>query len=247
MSDSVNTTELHQFGADYSYFCTKAAEFTGINLHNYKGRQIYRRLVNYMNRRNIPDFATFAMRLQRDPGEVARLVEYLTINVSDLRNPEHWCACQGDYAVGLARAHKGVGAGSASPELFGCDHLCWCSVDDVFILGTDIDETSLGKARAAKYTSAEVKSGPKPLLRKYFRKEADLHVVQDSIRRMVSFRRHDLLSSEYPGSMDLIICRNVIIYYSEHSKKDVIARLASSLRPACCLWQQPYSCPGLRP
>ena len=36
MSDSVNTTELHQFGADYSYFCTKAAEFTGINLHNYK-------------------------------------------------------------------------------------------------------------------------------------------------------------------------------------------------------------------
>ena len=108
MSDSVNTTELHQFGADYSYFCTKAAEFTGINLHNYKGRQIYRRLVNYMNRRNIPDFATFAMRLQRDPGEVARLVEYLTINVSDFfRNPEHWEALAREI-VPLLATHKGV-------------------------------------------------------------------------------------------------------------------------------------------
>ncbi|MGI6621152.1 MAG: CheR family methyltransferase [Bacillota bacterium] len=237
MSDSVNTTESHPFGADYSYFCAKAAELTGINLQNYKGKQMYRRLANYMKRRNIPDFATFAMRLQRDPEEVARLAEYLTINVSEFfRNREQWDVLAGQVLPLLADSAKWRmrvwSAGSAAGQEAYSAAMVFAerSLHGVFALGTDIDETSLSKARAGRYTASEVKSVPKKLLDKYFRKTDDLYVVADTIKRMVSFRRHDLLASEYPGNMDLIICRNVLIYFSERSKQDVLTRLAASLR-----------------
>lgn len=237
MSDPVNSTELYPFGADYLYFCTKAAELTGINLHNYRGKQMYRRLVNYMNRRNIPDFATFALRLQRDPDELSRFVDYLTINVSEFfRNREHWevlaekvvplLVDQAKWRIRVWSAGSAAGQETYSAAITFAER----SLNDVFVLGTDIDEMSLSKARAGKYTASEAKNVPQHLLDKYFRKEDDLYVVKDSIRQIVSFRRHDLLSSEYPGNMDLIICRNVLIYFSEQSKRDVITRLSASLR-----------------
>jgi len=243
MSEPVNTSELYPFGTDYAYFCTKVAELTGINLHNYKGKQMYRRLVNYMNRRNIPDFATFALRLQRDPEELERLVEYLTINVSEFfRNKEHWDVLDEKVLPLIIDSAKGRmrvwSAGSAAGQEAYSAAIVFAerSLYDVFILGTDIDEMSLSKARAGKYSTAEVKGVPSHLLEKYFSEEDGFYKVKDPIRRMVSFRRHDLLSSEYPGGMDLIICRNVLIYFSEQSKREVIARLADSLRPGGVLF-----------
>ena len=56
MSRSGSVSRVHPFGMDYSYFCTKVAELTGINLHNYKSKQMHRRLTNYMQRYGIPDF-----------------------------------------------------------------------------------------------------------------------------------------------------------------------------------------------
>lgn len=243
MPDQQNTNDMFPFGADYSYFCTKAAELTGINLHNYKGNQMYRRLLNYMARHNIPDFAMFAMRLQKDPQEVARLVDYLTINVSEFfRNREHWDVLADRVVPLLAESARwrlrvwSAGTAAGQEAYTAAIVLAERSLNEAFVLGTDIDEVSLSKARAARYTAAEVKGVPEDLLNKYFRQEGDVYVVADTIRRMVSFRRHDLLSSEYPGSMDLIICRNVLIYFSDQGKNEVISKFAASLRPGGVLF-----------
>jgi len=237
MSRSETALEMHPYGVEYSYFCTKAAELTGINLHRYKSKQMHRRLVNYMNRRNIPDFPRFAMRLQRDSDEVAKLVEYLTINVSEFfRNQGHWEVLFDEVVPLLPNSAKRRmrvwSAGSAAGQEAYSAAITFAerSFYDAFILGTDIDEPSLSRAREAKYTVDEAKGVPEKLLGRYFRKENGMYVVKDLVKQMVSFRRHDLLGSEYPGSMDLIICRNVLIYFSEQSKQDVISKLAASLK-----------------
>jgi chemotaxis protein methyltransferase CheR len=61
-------------------------------------------------------------------------------------------------------------------------------------------------------------------------------VVNDTLKKMVSFEKHNLLGSDYPCNMDLILCRNVLIYFTDEGQEHVISGLASSLRPGGVLF-----------
>ncbi len=237
------TTANHPYGVEYSYFCTKVAELSGINLRNYKSKQMHRRLVSYMNRRNIPDFATFAMRLQKDPEQLAHLVDYLTINVSEFfRNEKQWNILASEVVPQMANltnrrinvwsAGSAAGQEAYSVAIIFAENLHY----NVSVLGTDIDEASLAKAKQATYTPDEVKNVPPRLLARYFTRQDNLYVVKDAIRQLVDFRRHDLLGPDYPGNMDLVLCRNVLIYFTEEGKQHVITKLADCLKPGGVLF-----------
>ncbi|TAN58870.1 MAG: chemotaxis protein CheR, partial [Rhodospirillales bacterium] len=104
---------------------------------------------------------------------------------------------------------------------------------DIKILGNDIDQTALAKARRGLYGQWSFRMVPPALHQRYFQQRGDRWVLDERIRRMVSFRALDLIEGPYPGGdlrdMDLILCRNVFIYFNPGAVKGVADKLSATL------------------
>lgn len=102
---------------------------------------------------------------------------------------------------------------------------------NIEIVGTDICTQVLEKAKAGTYSQFEVQRGlPIQMLIKYFKQEGDVWRLNDDIRSMVTYRPFNLLSNfNMLGSFDIIYCRNVLIYFDQPTKKDVLERMHSVL------------------
>ncbi len=99
------------------------------------------------------------------------------------------------------------------------------------IIGTDICTQVLDKAKAGKYSQFEVQRGlPIQMLIKYFTQEGDTWQLNSDIRNMVTFRSFNLLNNFIGlGSFDVIYCRNVLIYFDQETKKQVLERMRKVL------------------
>ena len=86
------------------------------------------------------------------------------------------------------------------------------------LLGTDLDATVLAKARAGVYAENEIRSLPPELVEKYFREDRGYYHLSDYILKAVTFKKHNLLVDRFEHDFDLIICRNVVIYFTEEAK-----------------------------
>lgn len=107
----------------------------------------------------------------------------------------------------------------------------------VELIGTDISEEMLTRCRKGWYSAFEVQRGmPPELLKKYFTKDGDGWLISDKLRQMVKFRNFNLLGDPTaPGAglagLDLIFCRNVLIYFDETTRKQVFAGMAKIMKP----------------
>ena len=236
--------DLAVYGQDYVAFCQRIKRLTAIDLGNYKGRQMHRRLENYRLRHGASSFALLAAEMQKDPDKLKDLVDYLTINVSEFfRNPDHWRILKEEVLPSLTggrspSAIRAWSAGcSAGQEAYSLAMLLSeIGASRSAVLATDIDEPSLRKAKEALYTLQEVAGVAKYRLARYFVQTDGKYQVRDDIRKMVSFRKGNLLSDPYPSGMDLVLCRNVLIYLTEEGKRRVIEGLAGSLKPGGVLF-----------
>jgi len=104
----------------------------------------------------------------------------------------------------------------------------------IFILGLDIDRSALEKARAARYTQWSFRSMPPSHKQRYFTQQGAQWQLDESIREMVTLRQADLIRQSFPDDelreMDLILCRNVFIYFKDRIVTEVADKLAASLR-----------------
>ena len=236
--------DIATYGQDYLVFCHKIKRLTAIDLGNYKGQQMHRRLESYRLRHGAPSFAALASEVQSDPDKLKDLVDYLTINVSEFfRNPDHWRILKEEVLPSLAgggspSAIKAWSAGcSTGQEAYSLAILLSeVGASRSTVLATDIDEPSLRKAEEGAYTLQEVTGVAKHRLARYFALKDGKYLIREDIRKMVSFRRGNLLSDPYPSGMDLVLCRNVLIYFTEEGKRRVIEGLAASLKPGGVLF-----------
>ena len=106
------------------------------------------------------------------------------------------------------------------------------------ILGTDLSAEVLEKARVGIYSQFEVQRGlPIQMLMKYFKETNDMWQLDSSIRAMATFREFNLLSPFTSfGRFDVIFCRNVLIYFDQPTKADVLHRVSQILAPDGCLF-----------
>jgi len=102
---------------------------------------------------------------------------------------------------------------------------------DVRIVGTDLAESILERARAARYSQLEVNRGlPAAYLVKYFTRHGLEWHLRDDIRRMVRFERHDLRQSlNHLGPFDLVFCRNVLIYFDVETKRRILRQIREAM------------------
>lgn len=128
-----------------------------------------------------------------------------------------------------AAASSGQEAYSLAMLLLECGFRDW----SLHIVGTDIAESVLERARRGRYSQLEVNRGlPAPYLIKYFTRHGLEWQIKDEIRKMVKFERLDLRrGTAGPGAFDIVFCRNVLIYFDQPTKRQILSNIQSALAP----------------
>lgn len=210
----------------------------GLDLSAYRPEQMERRLAGALQRMGLRSVEELVARARQDPAVLEELVDRLTINVSEFfRNPELFQILQGrvlpelhqrfgSLRVWSAGCSNGAEAYSVAMLLAELDpHGTWS------VLGTDIDRQVLAQAEAARYREEDVRHVSPARRARFLLREGDFWRVQPSLRSRVRLRRHDLLRDPFGGPWHLILCRNVVIYFTEDAKRTLYRRFAESLQP----------------
>lgn len=101
----------------------------------------------------------------------------------------------------------------------------------VSIVASDIDDEVLEAARIGTYLGRQVVNVPKDLLARYFTKDEDLYTVSDEIKNMVQLKKVDLFSQTGGLGFDMILCRNVVIYFNREMQDKLYMKFVKALRP----------------
>ena len=100
---------------------------------------------------------------------------------------------------------------------------------NIKIIATDIDRQVIDTARMGRYNEKSIAAVPDDLKKKYFTKVGSSYQISDEIKRRVEFKIHDLLKDPYPSGCHLIVCRNVVIYFTEEAKDEIYKKFHKSL------------------
>ena len=224
---------------EYIEFCEGIHRLSGIDLLQYKRGQMERRLRTLAERRGFGPLGDYLAVLGRDAEELDRFLDRVTINVSQLwRNPEQWEMLGRHVVPDLAAAGRirvwSAGC-SYGAECYTVAGVCLESAPQarLEVRGTDIDPRMIERARAAVFSAEDARTVPAASLGRWFEGTADGGVKANArLRSTVSFDRDNLLTMRVPAaSYDLVMCRNVVIYFTEEVRDALHARLASTLRP----------------
>ena len=232
MSASVQRTD------DYTAFCEAIRRLCQVDLLQYKRTQMERRIRTFAQRRGIADLGEYARVLRGDASELEAFLDRMTINVSQLwRNPEQWAVLGDAVLPDLARGGR-VRAWSAGSS-YGAEAYTLAAVAResvprarVTIKGTDIDKRMVERAREGRFGAEDARTAPKAALERWFAPDGPGFRAKEELRSIVSFEVGDLLRMRVaPAALDLVLCRNTVIYFTDDVRDALHARLATALRP----------------
>lgn len=224
---------------DYELFKKKVYDLTNIDLSSYKERQMKRRIDALIAKSKVASYEEYIHLLRTDKEKMDEFVAYLTINVSEFyRNPDQWELMENEMLPYLF-------------EKFGKDIKIWsaaCSTGDepytivmllskylpmekIRVIATDIDLQVIAKAKTGLYDEKSLKGLPQEYINKFFTKIGSRsYQISDDVKKRVDFRQHNLLKDNYPADCNLIVCRNVMIYFTEEAKREIYKKFNDSLK-----------------
>lgn len=222
---------------DYEYFKKAVFDLTTIDLNAYKEKQMKRRIDTLIDKRNVVGYENYVKLLKTDKDTFEEFVSYLTINVSEFyRNPEQWELMDKEIIPELIQKFgKNLKIWSAAcstgdePYSLVMAFSRHIPLNQIKIFATDIDKQILEKAKTGLYNEKSIENVPKDFVSKYFTKIGSSYKISDEIKSRVEFKQHNLLKDMYPTNCNLIVCRNVLIYFTEEAKDEVFRKFNSSL------------------
>lgn len=227
---------------DYMLFVRKIREHLALDLSHYKETQMKRRLTSLRDKRGYANFAAYFKAIMRDEHLLEEFKDRVTINVSEFwRNPNRWEVLENRFIPELLAERSRLKCWSAACSTGEEPYtlamiMAEAGAEQTVIQATDIDAGVLEKARAGRYGERSVRDVPGPYMDKYFVRDGEEFVVADRLKRMVHFKQGNLLLDTFDDHYDLIICRNVMIYFTEPAKQDLYHRFAAALRPGGILF-----------
>jgi len=230
---------------EYNYIKRQMMALLDIDLNSYKAPQMQRRLKVYLARSGYPNWPKFFRAIRSDPAELSKLKDYLTINVSSFfRDSEKYKYLQTSILPKLLRLRASLRIWSAGcsrgQEAYSLAILlaeATGSCDRHRLLGTDIDRSALEWARAGgPYTADDIANVPFYLHSRYFNVRQNEYWIREDIRRGISFRQHNLLTDTIAGRFDMIVCRNVVIYFEPEAKEKLYRKFYDVLKPGGVLF-----------
>jgi chemotaxis protein methyltransferase CheR len=219
----------------------------GVDLNLYKDRCLLRRIAVRQRACGAADLRAYLRIVCRDPTERERLIKALTIHVSQFyRNPSTFRAIEAEVlpAILLSKERSGSrvlrvwSAGCAcGEETYSLALLMLEAAPEIAarqsttIYGTDIEPDCLEIARVGRYPALSLKALPARWRQQYFTQAGDGYEVMPALRRLVFFRRHNILDSVPFRRLDLVVFRNVLIYMTEALQERVLMGLHEALNP----------------
>ncbi len=234
--------------ADFNYVRMLVKQHSAIALDESKAYLAETRLLGLAQREGIPSLAELVARVRADRGDVLRgkVVEAMTTNeTSFFRDllpfemlqrallPELIACRARQQTLRIWSAACSTGQEPYSIAMLIRDKFPGLASWQVKILATDLSSEVLNRAREGRFSQLEVNRGvPAHLLVRHFRRQGLDWYISDEIRRMIDFQVLNLVGT-WPSmpSMDLVLLRNVLIYFDADSKREVFQRIARTLAP----------------
>ncbi|GAA4609428.1 two-component system CheB/CheR fusion protein [Actinoplanes octamycinicus] len=233
------TSEDPQFEALLAYL----KESRGFDFTDYKRASLMRRVARRMAQVDAHGYGDYLDHLQVHPDEFTALFNTILINVTSFfRDPEAW-AYLSEHVVPALLAEKDPdapirvwSAGCASgeeaytiaillAELIGVDQFR----RRVKIYATDVDEEALAEARLATYTDRQIAGLPAHLVQRHFESTGGRHVFRKDLRRSLIFGRNDLIQDAPISRVDILTCRNALMYFNAEAQSRILSRLHFAL------------------
>lgn len=218
----------------------------GFSCASYKHNCLRRRIKTRMRSRDTGTYEAYLSLLERDPRELDRLVDALTINVTRFfRNRHVWDVIAdvvvprlwGSELPSIRAWSAGCASGEEAYSIAMAFHRhaavngMLAQIGRLSVTGTDVDAGALRAAGEASYSEPDLAEVPVDLRTRYFSAAPPFQPAA-GVRRAVQFAHHDLLAGGFPGPRQhLIMCRNVLIYFERSVQERVIHTLQDSLEP----------------
>jgi chemotaxis protein methyltransferase CheR len=223
---------------EYITFCEGVTKLTGIDLSSYKRPQMERRIRSFAEHQKITSLDAYLDVLRGNPEVLDRFLDRVTINVSELyRNPEQYERLRAKVmpqlpADGRVRIWSaGCSYGAEAYSLACLASLTYPQGVRTEIVGTDIDKRVVARAQRGHFSAQDARSVPADVLKRFFREDGEGYQANDEIKRLCRFRTGDLLRDRYEQGWDMVVCRNVVIYFTEETREQIHAAMAKALRP----------------
>ena len=217
---------------------SRSFDFSG-----YKRASLMRRVLKRINDVDVESFADYVDFLEVHPDEFSHLFNAILINVTSFfRDPAMWDYL-GDtvlprllasrpspdpirvWSAGCASGAEACTLAMVLAEALGFDEFR----ERVKIYATDVDDEALAESRQASYGPREVVGVPQRLLNTYFEQIGGRYYFHKELRRAVIFGRHDLLKDAPISRIDLLVCRNTLMYFNAETQAQVLQRLHFAL------------------
>lgn len=228
---------------DFARFVANIKKFTSIDLSQYKENQMRRRLTTLRMKNGFPNFDAYFAAITKEPRLRNEFLDRMTINVSEFwRNPNRWHVLKDRFLprmiVENARLNIWSAACSTGEEPYTIAMILDSLgvLDRTTLLATDIDDGVLAKAKEGSYLERSLRDVPNEYKAKYFKESEGAWGVEDRLKRAVKFQKQNLLLDRFGDKFDLIVCRNVMIYFTEDAKHMLYNKFAQALKPGGLLF-----------
>lgn len=223
---------------NYEWFKTEILKLTKIDLNFYKEKQMRRRIDTLITKNKVNSYEDYVALIKGDKKLFEQFINFLTINVSEFyRNTDQWklmdetvipkILANNKRQIKIWSAACSTGDEPYSLAMAFSKHV---PLSNIKILATDIDKQVLEHARVGLYNAKSIAGVPADLKKKYFTQVGTSYQISDEIKKCVEFREHNLLKDAYPTDFDLILCRNVVIYFTDEAKDMIYEKFHKSLK-----------------
>lgn len=222
---------------DYQLFVGNIKRKTGIDLSLYKEAQMKRRLISLYEKKGFSTFQDFFAEMNKNKDLLNEFLDRMTINVSEFyRNYKRWEVLETKIMPKMLEKNKRLKIWSAAcstgeePYTLAMMMSKFLPASQIHIMATDLDENAIARAKIGIYPERSLNEVPDLIKKKYFYKQGDYFQISDEIKKCITFKKQNLLADPFGGPFDLIVCRNVLIYFTEEAKDGLYKKFSSALR-----------------
>ena len=215
-------------------------EKVGLDFNGYREEYLKRRFSIRLRATGTNTYRLYVRYLQKNPDEYNRVIDNLVINyTSFFRDKDVYSYLEKIVLPRLLKYNKvriwsaGCATGEEPYSLSILVHKVLgkkLANYDVKILASDLDEDALDKAAKAEYSRKQLNDMRDSLIAEYFSINGESYQVKDFVKQLVSFERHDLMKPSLRKGFDLILCRNVMIFFSRESQQQIHMHFYNTLR-----------------
>src|SRR3989338_5082187 len=241
-------SEIPHVDSSLGLIIEKAFRQRRIDLRQYNVNFLQRRLNVRVSAKGVRDYSQYASLLDQDPTEYNELFQALSINVTEFfRDNDVYDAFYTHVLpkilnIGKQNEIRIWSAGCATGEEMYSVAILLNQASERYgsfkfkITGTDVSAKAIETARKSKCVHSSLKNLPEKILKKYFQQVSEEHYqINKNIMDSVTFNVGDILTIPTPNSLDVIFCRNIIIYFGRKAQDQLFVRFAHSLKPSAYL------------